>query len=88
MKDIFDALENLMWLTQLGISVLMPPVCMTWLCSWMVNTKGMPAWLYAIFIPLGLACGGVSFWKFCKMVMKKAKRKAGEPEQYYFNKHS
>ncbi len=88
MKDWMDAMENLVWLTQLGVSVLVPPVCLTWLCSWLVNTKGAPLWLYAVFIPLGLACGGMSFWNFCKMVLQKAKRHKEEKQQFYFNKHS
>ncbi len=88
MKDLMDAMENLVWLTQLGFSVLVPPVCMMWLCSWLVDTKGAPMWLYLIFIPVGLACGGVSFWNFCKMVMHKAKPKQGQERPINFNKHS
>ena len=88
MKDLMGAMEHLVWLTQLGVSVLVPPVCMTWLCSWLVNTKGAPLWLYLIFLPLGLACGGMSFWNFCKMVMQRAQPKDGESRRIYFNKHS
>ena len=87
MNDLMKAMENLVWLTQLGVSVLVPPVCLTWLCSWLVNTKGAPLWLYAVFIPLGLAVGGVTFWDFCKMVIKKAKPK-DDDEKHYFNRHS
>ena len=88
MKDWMDAMEHLVWLTQLGVSVLVPPVCMAWLCSWLVNTKGAPMWLYLILLPLGLACGAMSFWNFCKMVMHKAKPKPGDEQKIYFNKHS
>ncbi len=88
MKDLIGAMENLVWLTQLGLSVLVPPVCLTWFCSWLVNSKGASPLWYLLFLPLGLACGAMSFWKFCKMVMHKAKPKKDEKQRVYFNKHS
>ncbi len=80
------ALGNLVWLTQLGLSILLPPLICLWGCSWLVNSRGAPMWLYLPAILLGLGAGMQNFWKFAKMMMKKSETTKGPAAR--FNRHS
>lgn len=83
MKGWMAALENIVWLTQLGLSVLLPPVLCLWLAWWLVDAKGAPYWIYLPALVLGLGGGGKNFAAFCKMMQKKA----GKPPRTSFNRH-
>jgi hypothetical protein len=87
MKGWMDALGNIIWLTQLGLSMLLPPVGCLWICYVLVNSFGAPIWIYIPLLALGIAAGAKSFWDFYKILMKRAAdKKEGGP--LYFNRHS
>ncbi|MCI2047501.1 MAG: AtpZ/AtpI family protein [Faecalibacterium sp.] len=86
MDSWMKALGNIVWLTQLGLSILLPPVICLWGCAWLVNSRGAPAWLYVPALVLGLGAGAQNFWKFAKMMMKKAEKQNGPTAR--FNRHS
>lgn len=87
MKQLYTALEDLVWLTQLGLSMLTPLVVLLWLACWLVETHGWPMWIYLPAIVLGLACGAQSFWQFSRRMLKRAKNQKDKPPAG-FNRHS
>ena len=86
MKDWMGALENIVWLTQLGLSVLLPPVFFLWLAWWLTSSRGMGGWVYVPALVLGLGCGASSFFRFCRMVQRKAAQKRKDAP-VSFNRH-
>lgn len=87
MKDIFSALENLVWVTQLGTSLLFPLVFFLWLAHWLTGTHGWPLWVYIPAIVLGLLTGVQTFRKFAQRMMKQARRDLEEKKPVGFNRH-
>ena len=49
-------LSLLVWLTQLGLSVVLPPVCAIWLAVWLRDSKGWGQWVIWAGIALGVIC--------------------------------
>ena len=50
MKD----LSLLVWLTQLGISVAVPPIFLIWLAAWLQGRFGWGKWVIWVAIGLGI----------------------------------
>ncbi len=86
MKGWYEALCNLVWLTQLGLSMLMPPLLCLAGCWWLTNRWGAPGWVYLPGLALGLGAGAVSFQQFSRMMLQKAK-KDGKNRPVHFNRH-
>ena len=84
-KGWYKALEDLVWLTQLGLNLLLPPVLCLGGCWWAVNHWSWPMWAYVPAIVLGLAAGGQNFWVFAKEHLKRAKKE--KPRRVGFNSH-
>ena len=87
MNGWYQALENLVWLMQLGLSMLLPLVLGLWLCSWLVNSCGAPPWLYLLFIAVGLAAGAQTFLRFGHMMQKKAEASRQKHNSFSSNRH-
>ena len=86
MKGLFDALEDLTWLIQLGLSMMMPLLlCMggTW---WAVTRWGWPSWVYIIAIILGLGAGAQTFASYARHMQRRAAKKKPE-DRIGFNSH-
>lgn len=80
MKGWYKALEDLVWLTQLGLNMLLPLVMCLGGAWWAVNNWSWPEWVFLPAILLGLAAGAQNFWVFCKGTHgphQKGKTKAG-----------
>ena len=84
-KGWYRALEDLVWLTQLGLNLLLPLVLCLGGCWWAVNHWSWPMWAYIPAIVLGLAAGGQNFWVFAKEHLKRAKKE--KPRRVGFNSH-
>ena len=78
-------LEDLVWLTQLGLNLLLPLVLCLGGCWWAVNHWGWPMWVYIPAILLGLAAGAQNFWVFAKEHLKQAQK--DKPRRVGFNSH-
>ena len=74
-KGLYKTLEDLVWLTQLGLNLLLPLV----LCL------GGCWWVYIPAILLGLAAGAQNFWVFAKEHLKRARK--DKPRRVGFNSH-
>ena len=57
MKGWYKALEDLVWLTQLGLNMLLPLVMCLGGAWWAVNSWSWPEWVFLPAILLGLAPG-------------------------------
>ena len=74
MKGWYKALEDLVWLTQLGLNMLLPLVMCLGGAWWAVNSWSWPEWVFLPAILLGLASGAQNFWYFAKEHLDRAKK--------------
>ena len=72
MKGMYKVLEDIVWLTQLGLNMLLPLVLCLLGCWWTVNHWSWPFWVYIPGIALGLASGAQNFWVFAKERLNRA----------------
>lgn len=84
-KGLYKMLEDLVWLTQLGLNLLLPLVLCLFGCWWAVNHWAWPMWAYIPAIVLGLAAGAQNFWVFAKEHLKRAEKE--KPRRVGFNSH-
>ena len=66
------AFRELAWLTQLGISLITPPLLCAAACWWGIGRLGWPAWTMLPALALGLGAAAVSFYNFIGIRRKKA----------------
>lgn len=82
-------LSLLVWLTQLGFSVVAPPVCAIWLAVWLRNSKGWGQWVIWAGIALGVFCAidGLRVSLLAMERLHKNQDKDQEPAPVSFNDH-
>ena len=85
LKGWYKALEDLVWLTQLGLNMLLPLVMCLGGCWWAVSHWGWPMWVYLPAVLLGLAAGAQNFWVFVKERLDRSKK--DKPRRTGFNSH-
>ena len=73
-KSWMKVMQDIAWLTQLGISVTAPPL----LCA------GAAMWVMLPALVLGFGGSGASVWGFYRYMQRKASRKKAPPA---FNRH-
>ena len=77
-KGWFSVLQNLSWLTQLGLSLAAPPVlCLLCLlgAGWLALRFSLGPWVYFAAIVLGLGAAACTFAEFVKMFRRKNGKK-------------
>ena len=84
-KGWYMALEDLVWLTLLGLNMLLPLVMCLGGCWWAVSHWGWPMWVYLPAVLLGLAAGAQNFWVFVKERLDRSKK--DKPRRTGFNSH-
>jgi hypothetical protein len=84
MKDI----SLLVWLTQLGISVAMPPACFILLAVWLRSACGWGEWVIYVGVAVGAACAVSGFRNSLKAMelLSRDKKEKQEPP-VCFNDH-
>lgn len=81
-------LSLFVWITQLGISVAMPPVVSIWLAVWLRETKGWGSWVLWVGILLGVVCAADGLRVSLKALSRLSKSKEEkEPPPVSFNDH-
>lgn len=81
-------LTLLAWLTQLGLSVALPPLCMIWLAVWLHDSKGWGQWVIWVGIILGIVCAIDGLRVSLKaMILLSKNKKEKEPPAVSFNEH-
>ena len=78
----------LVWLTQLGISVVVPPACTIGLAAWLHRSRGWGTWVIWVGILLGIICA-VDGLRVSLRAMEKLSdsRKQSDPPPVAFNDH-
>ena len=71
----FSVLQNLSWLTQLGLSLAAPPVLCLLGAGWLARRFSLGPWVYFAAIVLGLGAAACTFAEFVKMFRRKNGKK-------------
>ncbi len=87
-KSVSRALSDLMWVGQLGFSLVTPPVLLGVLGMYLCNKKGMGSWVVIALIIVGVLTA-ISTAKGLYRDYKKreAREEAGKPEVISFTDH-
>lgn len=88
MKTLYDIARHLVWLTQFGMSVAVPPVLSLWGAVWLQRRFTLGGWVVAAGFLVGLlaAIGGLR--SSLKAIDRQAKpAKKNDPPPVSFNRH-
>lgn len=84
-------LTMFVWITQLGISVAVPPVCSIWLAVWLRNSRDWGPWVVWVGIALGIICAvdglRASLLAMERLTKNKDQQEQKEPAPVSFNDH-
>lgn len=83
MKD----LRMLIWLSQLGLSVAVPPAALIWLAVWLRDRFGWGQWVIWVGVALGIYFGITGFISTLRSVSQLTKDKKQENQTVSFNEH-
>lgn len=83
MKD----LSMLVWLSQLGLSVALPPAVLIWLAVWLRDRFGWGQWVIWVGIGLGLYCAVTGFISSLRTLSQMTKDKKQDTPAVSFNDH-
>lgn len=76
----------LIWLTQLGISVAVPPVAFTLLGVWLRERFALGSWVVIAAVALGVLCA-VDGLRYSLKAMERMGKGKNEPPAVSFNDH-
>ena len=83
-KSWMKVMQDVAWLTQLGVSVTAPPLLCAGAAWWLSARAGLPAWVMLPALLLGFGGSAASVWGFYRYMQRKATRKKAPPA---FNRH-
>lgn len=86
MNNMYHWVEQLVWVGQLGFSLLFPLLCFLGDCWWLNTRMGVGVWVYVPGFLLGLAVGGSTFAAFVRQWLRQAKGES-KPRPGGFNQH-
>ena len=78
----FKVLQNLTYLTQLGLTIALPLVFCIFGASWLQKRFNLGSWIVLVGIILGIGSAACSLFGFIKTMSKKAK-KSQEPQSRF-----
>ena len=84
MKD----LSLLVWLTQLGFSVAVPPTAFILLAVWLRDSCGWGSWVLWVGILLGIYCAITGFISSMKTLKRLTSDKKKDEPPVSFNEHN
>ena len=77
----------LVWLTQLGFSVVFPPVGFLLLAAWLKNSRGWGSWVIWVAVALGVICAVDGLRTSLKAMDTIARNEKKEEPPVAFNEH-
>ncbi len=86
MRSWAKTFKYLSWLTQLGVSIVAPPLLCVWACWWLQRRFGLGVWVMILGILFGLGGSVSSAAGFYRMMRRQAERDRQEPPPA-FNDH-
>ena len=66
----FSVLQGLTWLTQLGLSLAVPPLLCLLGAGWLARQFSLGPWIWVLGILLGLGAAGCTFAEFARMFLR------------------
>ena len=72
-NDLLASLRLLGYLTQFGLSVILPPLILVFLGVWLCDRYGIGVWLIVVLLLLGLVSSGCSFYRFFKTFVRETR---------------
>ena len=72
-NDLLSSLRLLGYLTQFGLSVILPPLLLTFLGWWLSDRYGIGVWLIVVLLLAGLVSSGCSFYRFFKTFIRETR---------------
>ena len=72
-NDLLKSLRLLGYLTQFGLSVIMPPLILVFLGVWLADRYSIGAWLIVVLLLLGLVSSGCSVYRFFKIFVRETR---------------
>lgn len=85
LKPWIKALRELSWLTQLGLTLIIPPLLCIGAAWFLTDKLNAPVWVMLPAFILGFGGSAVSFYKFYQYTMRKAGK--GQKPPPAFNDH-
>lgn len=82
-QGLQQAMEYLIWVGQLGISLVTPLLLCLLGCWWLTARMGVGLWVYLPGFILGLGSGCTNAWQFYRMTT----RDKGKGSPSAFNRH-
>ena len=70
---LLASLRLLGYLTQFGLSVIMPPLLLTLLGWWLTDRYGIGVWLIVLLLIAGLISSGCSIYRFFKVFIRETR---------------
>lgn len=87
MKDLYDITRHLVWLTQFGLSVCVPPVLCVGVAVWLRKTYSLGGGVVAVGVILGIL-GAVSSLRYSlKAIDRQGRDDSKKPPPVSFNRH-
>lgn len=80
-------MKLLIWLTQLGISVAVPPVVLIWLGVWLRQRFSLGGWVVIAAVILGVICAADGLRTSLKAMERMTKEKKETEFPVSFNEH-
>ncbi len=72
-NDLLKSLRLLGYLTQFGLSVILPPLILVFLGVLLCDRYEIGPWLIVVLLLLGLVSSGCSFYRFFKTFVRETK---------------
>ena len=72
-NDLLKSLRLLGYLTQFGLSVIMPPLILVFLGVWLADRYSIGPWLIVVLLLLGLVSSGCSVYRFFKIFVRETR---------------
>ena len=80
-------LSMLVWFTQLGLSVALPPTGFIFLAAWLRRSYGWGSWVLWLGIVLGVVCAIEGLVNSLKAMHRMSEEKKTEKPPVSFNEH-
>lgn len=87
MKDLYDITRHLVWLTQFGLSICVPPVLFVGVAVWLRGALGLGGWVVALGVILGILGAVGSLSASLKAIERQGRQQPKEPPPVSFNRH-
>lgn len=87
MKDLYDITRHLVWLTQFGLSICVPPILFVGAAVWLQRAFSLGGWIVAVGVILGILGAVGSLRASLKAIERQGKAPDNKTPPVSFNRH-